>query len=331
MTSKQRPKSEAVSTAPVVWQSVSGYEDILYEKAAGEALAKISINRPEVRNAFRPQTVFEMSRAFADARDDSSVGVVILTGAGDEAFCSGGDQRVRGAGGYVGQDGVARLNVLDLQRQIRTLPKPVVAMVKGYAIGGGHVLHVVCDLTIAADNARFGQTGPKVGSFDGGYGASYMARIVGQKKAREIWFLCRQYSAHEALDMGLVNKVVPVAKLEEEGVAWAKEILQRSPLAIRCLKAAFNAELDGQSGIQELAGNRWLVSVIQDLRKVLKLTRLLSLSIDGRLEQSLIEHRVILDAIKAGDAVAAQTAMHDHILSVRRALVRSISQHEVPA
>ncbi|HRI54458.1 MAG TPA: 1,4-dihydroxy-2-naphthoyl-CoA synthase [Pseudomonadota bacterium] len=259
MTSKQRPKSEAVSTAPVVWQSVSGYEDILYEKAAGEALAKISINRPEVRNAFRPQTVFEMSRAFADARDDSEVGVVILTGVGDEAFCSGGDQRIRGEGGYVGKDGIARLNVLDLQRQIRTLPKPVVAMVKGYAIGGGHVLHVVCDLTIAADNARFGQTGPKVGSFDGGYGSAFLSRIVGQKKAREIWFLCRQYDAAQALQMGLVNTVVPLAEVEAETIKWCREMLQLSPLALRCLKSALNADCDGQAGLQELAGNATLL------------------------------------------------------------------------
>ena len=259
MTSKQRPKSEAVSTAPVVWQSVSGYEDILYEKAAGEALAKISINRPEVRNAFRPQTVFEMSRAFADARDDSEVGVVILTGVGDEAFCAGGDQRIRGEGGYVGKDGIARLNVLDLQRQIRTLPKPVVAMVKGYAIGGGHVLHVVCDLTIAADNARFGQTGPKVGSFDGGYGSAFLSRIVGQKKAREIWFLCRQYDAAQALQMGLVNTVVPLAEVEAETIKWCREMLQLSPLALRCLKSALNADCDGQAGLQELAGNATLL------------------------------------------------------------------------
>jgi naphthoate synthase len=259
MTSKQRPKSEAVSDAPVVWRSLPGYEDIIYEKAEGEALAKISINRPKVHNAFRPQTVFEMSRAFADARDDSEIGVVILTGAGDEAFCSGGDQRVRGDGGYVGKDGIARLNVLDLQRQIRTLPKPVVAMVKGYAIGGGHVLHVVCDLTIAADNARFGQTGPKVGSFDGGYGSAYLARMVGQKKAREIWFLCRQYDAQQALQMGLVNTVVPLAEVEAETVKWCREMLLLSPLALRCLKSALNADCDGQAGLQELAGNATLL------------------------------------------------------------------------
>jgi naphthoate synthase len=239
------------------WTQASGYEDILYAKAEG--IAKITINRPEVHNAFRPQTVKEMSHAFADARDDASIGVVILTGAGDKAFCSGGDQRVRGNAGYVGNDGVARLNVLDLQRQIRTLPKPVIAMVAGYAIGGGHVLHLVCDLTIAADNARFGQTGPKVGSFDGGYGASYMARIVGQKKAREIWFLCRQYSARQALDMGLVNHVAPLGKLEEETVQWCREILKNSPLALRCLKSALNADCDGQAGLQELAGNATLL------------------------------------------------------------------------
>ena len=239
------------------WKKQQGYEDVVYEKAEG--IAKITINRPEVRNAFRPLTVQEMQRAFADARDDSSIGVVILTGAGDEAFCSGGDQRVRGQAGYVGSDGVPRLNVLDLQRQIRTLPKPVIAMVAGYAIGGGHVLHLMCDLTIAADNARFGQTGPKVGSFDGGYGAAYMARIVGQKKAREIWFLCRQYDAKQALDMGLVNHVVPLARLEEETLAWCRQILEHSPLALRCLKAALNADCDGQAGLQELAGNATLL------------------------------------------------------------------------
>ncbi len=240
------------------WQRASGYEDIFYDKSS-DGIAKITINRPEVRNAFRPLTVVEMSRAFADARDDSDIGVIILTGAGKDAFCSGGDQKVRGTGGYVGKDGVPRLNVLDLQRQIRTLPKPVVAMVAGYAIGGGHVLHMICDLTIAADNARFGQTGPKVGSFDGGYGASYMARIVGQKKAREIWFLCRQYDARQALEMGLVNLVVPYERLEEETVQWCREMLQHSPLALRCLKAALNADCDGQAGLQELAGNATLL------------------------------------------------------------------------
>ncbi|MEK7703501.1 MAG: 1,4-dihydroxy-2-naphthoyl-CoA synthase [Myxococcota bacterium] len=245
-------------SAKVRWQAIAGYDDIRYEKS-GDGIAKITINRPEVRNAFRPLTVQEMQRAFADARDDEVVGVVILTGEGPDAFCSGGDQRVRGEGGYVGADGVPRLNVLDLQRQIRTLPKPVIAMVAGYAIGGGHVLHVVCDLTIAADNAKFGQTGPKVGSFDGGYGASYLARMVGQKKAREIWFLCRQYDAQEALDMGLVNAVVPLAQLEQETVQWAREILQHSPTAIRLLKAALNADTDGQAGLQQLAGDATLL------------------------------------------------------------------------
>jgi naphthoate synthase len=241
-----------------VFEKLEGYEDVLYEKSK-EGIAKITINRPQVRNAFRPQTVTEMSRAFADARDDAEIGVVILTGAGKDAFCSGGDQKVRGKGGYVGSDGIPRLNVLDLQRQIRTLPKPVIAMVAGYAIGGGHVLHMMCDLTIAADNARFGQTGPRVGSFDGGYGAAYMARIVGQKKAREIWFLCRQYDAAQALEMGLVNRVVPYERLEEETIGWCREILQNSPMALRCLKAALNADCDGQAGLQELAGNATLL------------------------------------------------------------------------
>jgi len=235
------------------WQTVRAYEDIRYERDGG--LAKITICRPEVRNAFRPKTLFELIDAFSRAREDNSVGVIIFTGEGDLAFCSGGDQRIRGNEGYVGDDGVPRLNVLDLQRLIRSMPKVVIAAVAGYAIGGGHVLHVVCDLTIAADNARFGQTGPRVGSFDGGFGSSYLARIVGQKKAREIWYLCEQYDAHEALAMGLVNKVVPVADLEATAVAWGRRILTHSPLAIRCLKAAFNAELDGQAGIQELAGH----------------------------------------------------------------------------
>ncbi|HYO95101.1 MAG TPA: 1,4-dihydroxy-2-naphthoyl-CoA synthase [Polyangiaceae bacterium] len=247
----------------IQWTQIAGYEDILYDKSE-DGIAKITINRPQVRNAFRPQTVSEMSRAFADARDDPEVGVVVLTGAGKDAFCSGGDQKVRGTGGYVGSDGVPRLNVLDLQRQIRTLPKPVIAMVAGYAIGGGHVLHMICDLTIAADNARFGQTGPKVGSFDGGWGASYMARIVGQKKAREIWFLCRQYDAAEALAMGLVNKVVPYAELEAETVKWCREILEHSPMALRCLKAALNADCDGQAGLQELAGNATLLFYLSE-------------------------------------------------------------------
>jgi naphthoate synthase len=240
------------------WKAHPGFEDIRYDKS-GDGIAKITIARPEVRNAFRPQTVRELERAFADARDDTTVGVVILTGEGPDAFCAGGDQRVRGKAGYVGADGVPRLNILDVQQQIRRMPKPVIAMVAGYAIGGGHVLHLMCDLTIAADNARFGQTGPRVGSFDGGYGAAYMARIVGQKKAREIWFLCRQYDAQQALDMGLVNAVVPLAKLEEETIRWCREILANSPMAIRCLKAALNADCDGQAGLQELAGNATLL------------------------------------------------------------------------
>ncbi|MBK6911621.1 MAG: 1,4-dihydroxy-2-naphthoyl-CoA synthase [bacterium] len=239
------------------WQSAGEYSDILYHKWNG--IAKITINRPEVRNAFRPQTLFDMQHAFNDAREDENVGVIILTGAGDLAFCSGGDQRIRGDQGYVGSDKVPRLNVLDLQRQIRSLPKPVVAMIAGFAIGGGHVLHVVCDLSIAADNARFGQTGPRVGSFDAGFGAGHLARIVGHKKAREIWYLCRQYDAQQALDMGLVNAVVPLAKLEEETVQWCREMLEHSPMALRCLKAAFNAETDGLAGIQELAGNATLL------------------------------------------------------------------------
>jgi naphthoate synthase len=242
----------------VEWKQMPGFEDIVYEKSP-EGIAKITINRPEVRNAFRPQTVAEMIRAFSDARDDSKLGVVILTGAGDQAFCSGGDQRVRGQAGYVDAGGIPRLNVLDLQRQIRTLPKPVIAMVAGYAIGGGHVLHLVCDLTIAAENARFGQTGPKVGSFDGGFGASYLARIVGQKKAREVWFLCRQYDAKQALEMGLVNTVVPLERLHDETIQWCREILEHSPLALRCLKSALNADCDGQAGLQELAGNATLL------------------------------------------------------------------------
>ncbi|PVZ68243.1 1,4-dihydroxy-2-naphthoyl-CoA synthase [Pelagibaculum spongiae] len=239
----------------IEWKDCSEkYQDILFHKAEG--IAKITINRPEVRNAFRPQTVKEMIQALSDARYDEQVGTIIFTGAGDLAFCSGGDQKVRGDyGGYKDSDGTHHLNVLDLQRDIRTCPKPIVAMVAGYAIGGGHVLHMVCDLTIAAENARFGQTGPKVGSFDGGFGASYMARLVGQKKAREIWFLCRQYDAQEALDMGLINTVVPLEKLEQETVTWCREILQNSPMALRCLKAALNADCDGQQGLQELAGN----------------------------------------------------------------------------
>ncbi len=244
--------------ADIAWKKAADFQDIKYEKSH-EGIAKITINRPESRNAFRPQTVNELIQCFNDAREDSSVGVVILTGEGPDAFCSGGDQRVRGDKGYVGFDGVPRLNILDVQKQIRSMPKPVVAMVAGYAIGGGHVLHVVCDLSIAADNARFGQTGPKVGSFDGGFGASYLASIIGQKKAREIWYLCRQYDAQQALTMGLVNTVVPLENLEQETVAWCREMLDMSPLALRCLKSAFNADLDGQSGIQELAGNATLL------------------------------------------------------------------------
>ena len=240
------------------WKKAGDFEDIRYEKSE-EGIAKITINRPQVRNAFRPLTVREMEQALADARDDENIGVIILTGEGKDAFCSGGDQKVRGNGGYVGSDGVPRLNVLDFQRQIRTCPKPVIAMVAGWCVGGGHVLHMMCDLTLAADNARFGQTGPKVGSFDGGWGASYMARIVGQKKAREIWFLCRFYDATEALEMGLVNAVVPYEELEAETVQWCREILANSPIAIRCLKAALNADCDGQACLQELAGNATLL------------------------------------------------------------------------
>lgn len=242
----------------VEWKKVSGYEDINYEKSP-EGMARVTINRPEVRNAFRPQTVTEMIRAFDDARDDADVGVVILRGEGPDAFCSGGDQRVRGNGGYVGKDGVPRLNVLDLQKRIRYLPKPVIASVAGFAIGGGHVLHVVCDLTICADNAKFGQTGPRVGSFDGGLGSSYLARIIGQKKAREIWFLCRQYGAQEALDMGLVNKVVPLAQLEAETAQWCREMLALSPMALRFIKSAMNADCDGQMGLQDFAGSATLL------------------------------------------------------------------------
>lgn len=244
------------------WKLVKEYQDILYHKMPG--VAKITINRPHKRNAFRPETIMEMIDAFNNAKDDASIGVVFLTGVGPHtdgkyAFCAGGDQLVRGKGGYLDQKGMPRLNVLELQRLIRSMPKVVIALVAGYAIGGGHVLHLVCDLTIAAENAVFGQTGPKVGSFDGGFGASYLARIVGQKKAREIWFLCRQYNAAEALQMGLINKVVPVEALEQEGIAWAKDILTKSPLAIRCLKSALNADCDGQAGLQELAGNATLL------------------------------------------------------------------------
>jgi naphthoate synthase len=247
----------------IEWTRLPGYEDIKYEKS-GDGIAKITINRPEVHNAFRPRTVAEMIGAMDDARDDASIGVVILTGEGPNAFCSGGDQRVRGTGGYVGDDGVPRLNVLDLQMRIRYLPKPVVAMVAGYAIGGGHVLHLVCDLTIAADNARFGQTGPRVGSFDAGFGSSYLARIVGQKKAREIWFLCRQYGAQEALDMGLVNTVVPLAELEATTLQWCREMLQQSPTALRFLKMAMNADCDGQAGMMAFAGSATLMYYTTD-------------------------------------------------------------------
>ena len=238
-------------------QTPDGFTDVGYDTSDG--IAKITIRRPEVRNAFRPETVRELLDAFARLRDDPEIGVVLFTGEGTEAFCSGGDQRVRGDAGYVGADGVPRLNVLDLQKAIRSLPKPVIALVAGYAIGGGHVLHLVCDLTIAADNARFGQTGPRVGSFDAGFGSAYLARVVGQKKAREIWYLCRQYDAVEARDMGLVNTIVPLAELEATGVEWARQILCHSPLAIRCLKSAFNADCDGQAGLQELAGNATLL------------------------------------------------------------------------
>jgi naphthoate synthase len=235
------------------WETIKEYEDILFQRRGG--IAKLTINRPQVRNAFRPETLFELSEAFTTVRNDPTVGVAILTGAGDKAFCSGGDQRVRGHAGYVDRKGVPRLNVLELQRQIRSLPKPVIAMVAGYAIGGGHVLHLVCDLTIAADNAVFGQTGPKVGSFDAGFGAGLLARAVGTKKAKEIWYLCRRYDAKEALDMGLVNTVVPLERLEEETLKWGDEILQMSPTAIRLMKAAFNADTDGLAGLQELAGD----------------------------------------------------------------------------
>jgi naphthoate synthase len=246
-----------VENAIAEWIQTGSYTDITYQK--WEGIAKITINRPQVRNAFRPLTVNEMSHALNDARDDQKIGVIILTGQGKEAFCSGGDQKIRKEAGYADEEGVHRLNVLDFQKQIRACPKPVIAMVAGFAIGGGHVLHVVCDLTIAADNAVFGQTGPKVGSFDGGFGSSYLARLVGQKKAREIWFLCKRYNAQEALDMGLVNCVVPYEALEKTAIEWCQQILQHSPLAIRCLKAALNADCDGQAGLQELAGNATLL------------------------------------------------------------------------
>lgn len=249
-----------------MWTPIKTFTDIKLEKT-DDGIAKITINRPEVRNAFRPLTVKEMLEAFEIVHEDPEVGVVILCGEGPKAFCSGGDQKVRGNAGYIGDDGVPRLNILDVQKKIRSLPKPVVAMVAGYAIGGGHVLHVVCDLTIAADNARFGQTGPKVGSFDGGLGSSYLSRIVGQKKAREIWFLCRQYDAQQALDMGLVNTVVPLDRLEEETLQWCREMLQHSPLALRCLKAAHNADCDGQVGLLDLAGNATLLYYMSEEAK----------------------------------------------------------------
>ena len=249
--------------APAEWRSLHDYEDIRYEQAyrdgEPEGIAKITINRPEVRNAFRPQTVKELKDAFDRARDNLKIGVVWLTGEGKDAFCSGGDQKVRGHGGYVGDDGVPRLNILDVQRQIRSMPKPVIAVVAGWAVGGGHILHMMCDLTIAADNAKFAQTGPKVGSFDGGYGSAYMARIIGQKKAREIWFLCREYSAQQALDMKLVNTVVPYEELEAEALQWSREILDHSPTCIRFLKMAMNADCDGQAGLQDFAGSATLL------------------------------------------------------------------------
>lgn len=240
------------------WITLKKFKDIRYEKTA-DGVCKITINRPDVRNAFRPQTVIEMKEAFELAREDQSIGVIILTGEGPMAFCSGGDQKVRGDAGYIGQDGVPRLNILDVQKQIRQIPKPVVAMIAGYAIGGGHVLHVVCDISIAADNARFGQTGPMVGSFDGGLGSSYLARIIGQKKAREIWYLCRQYDAKQALEMGLVNTVVDLEQLEIETMKWCREMLQHSPMSLRCLKACLNADCDGQMGLLDLAGNATLL------------------------------------------------------------------------
>ncbi|MEE2808463.1 MAG: 1,4-dihydroxy-2-naphthoyl-CoA synthase [Verrucomicrobiota bacterium] len=249
-----------------MWNKIRDFEDILFEKT-DDGISKITINRPEVRNAFRPETVNEIIEALDLVQNDETVGVLIITGAGDKAFCSGGDQKVRGDAGYIGKDGIPRLNILEVQKKIRSLPKPVIAMVAGYAIGGGHVLHVVCDLTIAADNAIFGQTGPKVGSFDGGLGSSYLSRIVGQKKAREIWYLCRQYNASEALDMGLINTVVPVDQLEDETLNWCREILQHSPLALRCIKSAMNADCDGQIGLQELAGNATLLYYMSEEAK----------------------------------------------------------------
>jgi len=250
----------------IQWSSIKKFQDIKYEKGinSAEGINKITINRPEVRNAFRPQTVFELKEAFTLARDDQTCGVIILTGEGPDAFCSGGDQKIRGDAGYVGDDGIPRLNILDVQKKIRYMPKAVIAMVAGYAVGGGHILHMLCDLTIAADNAKFGQTGPKVGSFDGGWGASYMARIIGQKRAREIWFLCRFYDAQKALDWGLVNEVVAYANLEKETIKWANEILEKSPIAIRMLKGALNADCDGQAGLQQLAGDATMLFYMTD-------------------------------------------------------------------
>ncbi len=250
----------------IKWNTIKNFTDIKYESGLNNAqgIAKITINRPEVRNAFRPQTVFELKEAFSLAREDQNIGVIILTGEGEHAFCSGGDQKIRGDKGYIGNDGVPRLNILDVQRQIRTIPKPVIAMVAGYAVGGGHVLHMMCDLTIAAENAQFGQTGPKVGSFDGGWGASYMARIIGQKRAREMWFTCRFYNAQKALEWGLVNDVVSYDKLEETTINLCNEILERSPMAIRILKAALNADCDGQSGLQQLAGDATMLFYMSD-------------------------------------------------------------------
>ncbi len=255
----------AITKSKIEWKECKTYKDILYHKYNG--IAKITINRPEIHNAFRPLTVNEMIEALSDARNDEKIGVIILTGYGKDAFCSGGDQSIRQHAGYSDEKGIDRLNILDFQKQMRHCPKPIVAMVSGYAIGGGHVLHVMCDLTIAADHSTFGQTGPKVGSFDGGFGASYLARVVGQKKAREIWYLCRQYSAHEAQDMGLVNHIVPYEELETTTVDWCNKILEHSPLAIRCLKASLNADCDGQSGLQELAGNATLLYYMSEEAK----------------------------------------------------------------
>ena len=253
----------------MMWTKIKDFEDIKLEKSADapKGIVKITINRPEVRNAFRPKTVFELKEAFSYAKEDNDCGVVILAGEGEKAFCSGGDQKVRGDAGYVGDDGVPRLNILEVQRQIRNLPKPVIAMVAGYAVGGGHVLHMMCDLTIASSNAKFGQTGPIVGSFDGGWGASYMARIIGQKRAREMWFLCRFYNANEAFDWGLINKVVEYEKLEQETVNWCQEILDKSPTAIRLLKASLNADCDGQAGLQQLAGDATMLFYMSDEAK----------------------------------------------------------------